>query len=49
GDADEHVKDATGGDDANRDDIVAHREVPIVTQEPSIPSPTPTIPSSQLH
>nr|GEV47266.1 hypothetical protein [Tanacetum cinerariifolium] len=29
------------------DDIIAHREVPTVTQEPSIPSPTLTIPPSQ--
>nr|GEW13960.1 hypothetical protein [Tanacetum cinerariifolium] len=47
GDADEHVKDVTAGDDAHGDDIAAHGEVPTVTQEPSIPSPTPTIPPSQ--
>nr|GEV58088.1 xylulose kinase-1 [Tanacetum cinerariifolium] len=41
GDADEHVKDVTAGDDVRRDDSAAHREVPTVTQEPSIPSPTP--------
>nr|GEX75051.1 copia protein [Tanacetum cinerariifolium] len=48
GDADEHVEDFTAGDDSQGDDTAAHGEVPIVTQEPSIPSPTLTIPSSQL-
>nr|GEW89022.1 retrovirus-related Pol polyprotein from transposon TNT 1-94 [Tanacetum cinerariifolium] len=43
GDADEHVEDVTAGDDAQGDDIAAHGEVPTVTQEPSIPSPTPTV------
>nr|GEW80493.1 hypothetical protein [Tanacetum cinerariifolium] len=47
GDADEHVEDVTAGDDAQGDDTAAHGEVPTVTQEPSIPSPTPTIPPSQ--
>nr|GEV36415.1 hypothetical protein [Tanacetum cinerariifolium] len=47
GDEDEHVEDVTAGDDAQGDDIAAHGEVPTVTQEPSIPSPTPTIPPSQ--
>nr|GEV85222.1 hypothetical protein [Tanacetum cinerariifolium] len=47
GDEDEHVKDVTTGDDAQGDDTAAHGEVPTVTQEPSIPSPTPTIPPSQ--
>nr|GEU74554.1 putative ribonuclease H-like domain-containing protein [Tanacetum cinerariifolium] len=47
GDADEHVEDDTAGDDARRDDTAAHGEVPTVTQEQSIPSPTPTIPPSQ--
>nr|GFA63439.1 hypothetical protein [Tanacetum cinerariifolium] len=41
GDADEHVKDVTAGDDAHGDDTVSHGEVPTVNQEPSIPSPTP--------
>nr|GEU60448.1 hypothetical protein [Tanacetum cinerariifolium] len=41
GDADEHVEEVTAGDDAHRDDSAAHGEVPIVTEEPSIPSPTP--------
>nr|GFC03579.1 hypothetical protein [Tanacetum cinerariifolium] len=47
GDADEHVEDVTVGDDAQGDDTTAHGEVPTVTEEPSIPSPTPTIPPSQ--
>nr|GEW50511.1 hypothetical protein [Tanacetum cinerariifolium] len=47
GDADEHVEDVTASDDAQGDDTTAHGEVPTVTQEPSIPSPTPTIPPSQ--
>nr|GEZ87759.1 hypothetical protein [Tanacetum cinerariifolium] len=47
GDANEHVQDVTTGDDTQGDDYVAHREVPTITQEPSIPSPTPTIPPSQ--
>nr|GFD43909.1 hypothetical protein [Tanacetum cinerariifolium] len=47
GDADEYVEDVTAGDDAQGDDTAAYREVPTVTQEPSIPSPTLTIPPSQ--
>nr|GFA79040.1 hypothetical protein [Tanacetum cinerariifolium] len=47
GDADEHVEDVTDGDDAQGDDTAAHGEVPTITQEPSIPTPTPTIPPSQ--
>nr|GEX57276.1 ribonuclease H-like domain-containing protein [Tanacetum cinerariifolium] len=47
GDADEHVEDVTAGDDAQEDDTAAHGEVLTITQEPSIPSPTPTIPPSQ--
>nr|GEX97527.1 ribonuclease H-like domain-containing protein [Tanacetum cinerariifolium] len=47
GNEDEHVEDVTAGDDAQGEYIVAHGEVPTVTQEPSIPSPTPTIPPSQ--
>nr|GFA02107.1 hypothetical protein [Tanacetum cinerariifolium] len=43
--ADEYVKEVTAGDDAHRDVSAAHGEVPTVTQEPSIPSPTlPTLP-----
>nr|GEX24775.1 putative ribonuclease H-like domain-containing protein [Tanacetum cinerariifolium] len=40
GDADEHVEEVTAGDDAHGDDSAAQGEVPTVTQEPSIPSPT---------
>nr|GEU35514.1 RNA-directed DNA polymerase, eukaryota, reverse transcriptase zinc-binding domain protein [Tanacetum cinerariifolium] len=47
GDEDEHVEDVTAGDDALVDDTAAHGEVPTVTQAPSIPSPTLTIPPSQ--
>nr|GFD21460.1 hypothetical protein [Tanacetum cinerariifolium] len=47
GDADEHVEEVTAGDDAHGDDSAAHREVPIVTEEPSIPSPTPPTPPPQ--
>nr|GEU48751.1 putative ribonuclease H-like domain-containing protein [Tanacetum cinerariifolium] len=37
----EHVKEVTAGDDAHGDNSATHGEVPTVTQEPSIPSPTP--------
>nr|GEX30271.1 hypothetical protein [Tanacetum cinerariifolium] len=47
GDADEHFKDVTAGDDAHGDDTAAHGEVPTVTQELSIPSPTPPTPLPQ--
>nr|GEY15267.1 hypothetical protein [Tanacetum cinerariifolium] len=47
GDVEEHVKDVTIGDAAQGDDIAAYREVPTVSQEPSIPSPTPPTPSPQ--
>nr|GFC63616.1 hypothetical protein [Tanacetum cinerariifolium] len=47
GDEDKHVKDVTAGDDAQGDDIAARGEVSTVTQKPSIPSPTLTIPPSQ--
>nr|GFA85980.1 hypothetical protein [Tanacetum cinerariifolium] len=47
GDTDEHVEDVTAGDDAQGDYTATHREVHTVTQEPSIPSPTLTIPPSQ--
>nr|GEX65384.1 hypothetical protein [Tanacetum cinerariifolium] len=40
-DADEHVEEVTAGDDAHGDDSAAQGEVPTITQEPSIPSPTP--------
>nr|GEZ44706.1 copia protein [Tanacetum cinerariifolium] len=46
-DIDEHVEEVTAGDDTQGDDTTAHGEVATVTQEPSIPSPTPTIPLSQ--
>nr|GEV82866.1 hypothetical protein [Tanacetum cinerariifolium] len=48
GDANEHVEKVTTGDAAHSDDIAAHGEVPTVTEEPSIPSPTPPTPPSQL-
>nr|GFA95236.1 hypothetical protein [Tanacetum cinerariifolium] len=41
GDADEHVEEVNAGDVAQGDDSAAHEEVPTVTAEPSIPSPTP--------
>nr|GFC75366.1 hypothetical protein [Tanacetum cinerariifolium] len=41
GDAKEHVKDVTAGDAAQGDDTAAYGEVLTVSQEPSIPSPTP--------
>nr|GEV44803.1 ribonuclease H-like domain-containing protein [Tanacetum cinerariifolium] len=41
GDAYEHVEEVTAGDDAHGADSAAHGEVPTITQEPSIPSPTP--------
>nr|GEW64700.1 ribonuclease H-like domain-containing protein [Tanacetum cinerariifolium] len=44
GDADEHVEEVNIGDD---DDSAAHGEVPAVTKEPSIPSPTPPTPPPQ--
>nr|GEZ07777.1 hypothetical protein [Tanacetum cinerariifolium] len=46
-DVDEHVEDVTIGDDAQGDDTATYREVPTVTQKPSVPSPTLTIPTSQ--
>nr|GEV60901.1 hypothetical protein [Tanacetum cinerariifolium] len=47
GDEYQHVEDVIVGDDAQGDDTAAYGEVPTITQEPSIPSPTPTIPPSQ--
>nr|GFB66643.1 hypothetical protein [Tanacetum cinerariifolium] len=47
GDADEHLEDVTIGGDAQGDDTAPRGEVPTVTQELSIPSPTLTIPPSQ--
>nr|GEV55475.1 hypothetical protein [Tanacetum cinerariifolium] len=46
-DEDEHVEDVIACDDAHGDDSAAYGEVPTVTQKPSIPSYTPTIPPSQ--
>nr|GEU74367.1 hypothetical protein [Tanacetum cinerariifolium] len=46
-DEDEHVEDVTVDDDAQGDDIVVHREVPTVSQEPFISSPTPPTPPPQ--
>nr|GEW43434.1 putative ribonuclease H-like domain-containing protein [Tanacetum cinerariifolium] len=47
GDADEHVEEVNTGDDAHGDDSATHGEVPTVTKEPSIPSPTPPTPPPQ--
>nr|GEW72334.1 hypothetical protein [Tanacetum cinerariifolium] len=47
GDADENVEEVNAGDAAEGDDSAAHREIPIVTEEPSIPSPTPPTPPPQ--
>nr|GEX44396.1 hypothetical protein [Tanacetum cinerariifolium] len=44
GGEEEHVKDVTTGNAAQRDDTTAHGEVPTVSQEPSIPSSTPPTP-----
>nr|GFB54613.1 hypothetical protein [Tanacetum cinerariifolium] len=41
GDAEVHGEEVNVGDAAARDVSVAHREVPTVAEEPSIPSPTP--------
>nr|GEX49472.1 hypothetical protein [Tanacetum cinerariifolium] len=49
GDEEEHVEDVTAGDAAQGDDTAAHREVPTVSQKPSIPSPTPPTPPPQPH
>nr|GEV30922.1 ribonuclease H-like domain, reverse transcriptase, RNA-dependent DNA polymerase [Tanacetum cinerariifolium] len=45
GDADEHVEEVNTGDD----DSAAHREVPTVVEQQSIPSPTPPTPPPQPH
>nr|GEW70761.1 uncharacterized mitochondrial protein AtMg00810-like [Tanacetum cinerariifolium] len=47
GDEEEHVEDVTAGDAAQGDDTAAHGEVPTVSQELSIPSPTPPTPPPQ--
>nr|GEV01864.1 hypothetical protein [Tanacetum cinerariifolium] len=41
GDENEHVKEVNTGDAAEGDDSAAYGEVPVVTEELSIPSPTP--------
>nr|GEV81714.1 hypothetical protein [Tanacetum cinerariifolium] len=46
-DADEHVKEVNTGDAAEGDDSAARGEVPTVTKEPSISSPTPPTPPPQ--
>nr|GEX99201.1 hypothetical protein [Tanacetum cinerariifolium] len=48
GDEEEHVEDVTAGNAAQGDDTTAHKEVPTVSQDPSIPSPTPPTPPPQL-
>nr|GEW21786.1 uncharacterized protein [Tanacetum cinerariifolium] len=47
GDTDEHVEEVKISDAAHEDDSAAHREVPTVTEEPSIPSPTLPTPPPQ--
>nr|GEZ96317.1 hypothetical protein [Tanacetum cinerariifolium] len=47
GDANEHVEEVTAGDAAHGDDSATHKEVPTITQKPSIPSPTPPTPPPQ--
>nr|GEU76542.1 uncharacterized mitochondrial protein AtMg00810-like [Tanacetum cinerariifolium] len=49
GDADENVEEVNAGDAAKGDVSAAHGEVPTVTEEPSIPSPTlPTLPPQHI-
>nr|GEZ06804.1 hypothetical protein [Tanacetum cinerariifolium] len=48
GDVDEHVEEVNTGDAAEGDDRAVHEEVPIVTKEPSIPSPTPPQPPQDI-
>nr|GEV63000.1 ribonuclease H-like domain-containing protein [Tanacetum cinerariifolium] len=47
GDVEEHVENVTAGDAAQGDDTAAYKEVPTISQEPSIPSPTPPTPPPQ--
>nr|GEY82036.1 hypothetical protein [Tanacetum cinerariifolium] len=47
GDTEEHVQDVTNDDAAQGDDTAAYGEVPTVSQEPSIPSPTLPTPLPQ--
>nr|GEU48723.1 putative ribonuclease H-like domain-containing protein [Tanacetum cinerariifolium] len=46
GDEEKHIKDVTAGDAAQRDDTT-NGEVPTISQEPSIPSPTLPTPPPQ--
>nr|GFD14758.1 hypothetical protein [Tanacetum cinerariifolium] len=46
-DEEEHVEGVTTSNAAQGDDTTAHGEVHIVSQEPSIPSPTPPTPPPQ--
>nr|GEU37632.1 hypothetical protein [Tanacetum cinerariifolium] len=47
GDAEMHGEEVNTGDTAEGDVSAAYREVPIVAEEPSIPSPTPPTPPPQ--
>nr|GEV25090.1 retrovirus-related Pol polyprotein from transposon TNT 1-94 [Tanacetum cinerariifolium] len=47
GDADENDENVNAGDTAEGDVSAAHREVPTIIEEPSIPSPTPPTPPPQ--
>nr|GEY93322.1 xylulose kinase-1 [Tanacetum cinerariifolium] len=47
GDTEEHVQDVIDDDAAQGNDTVAYGEVPTVSQEPSIPSPTSPTPPPQ--
>nr|GEZ54332.1 hypothetical protein [Tanacetum cinerariifolium] len=50
GDVDEHVEEVNTGDADEGDDNAAHGEVPTVSEEQSIPSPTPpTLPPQPPH
>nr|GEX04052.1 uncharacterized mitochondrial protein AtMg00810-like [Tanacetum cinerariifolium] len=47
GDIDENVEEVNVGDTAEGDVSAAHREVPTIAKQPSIPSPTPPTPPPQ--
>nr|GEV07026.1 putative ribonuclease H-like domain-containing protein [Tanacetum cinerariifolium] len=50
GDTEVHGEEVNAGDTAEGDISAAHREVPTVAEEPSIPSPTPpTLPPQPSH
>nr|GEY73775.1 hypothetical protein [Tanacetum cinerariifolium] len=50
GDADENVEEINAGDADKGDNSAAHGEVPTVTKEASIPSPTPPLqPPQDIH